>query len=264
MMYGICTLSVAAVRKEPSDRSEMVTQVLFGELLWILERQNNWLFVRLAWDDYEGWMDIKQVTQVGEDYFRFFNTRRNEVVSDLSAELYDDRERRHLLIPGGSAMPGIKGRLLEINERKYVLNGDTNRLILVEKNNIRQNLVNIALKYLEVPYLWGGRTAFGIDCSGLVQMVYKICGIRLRRDAEQQSMDGHALSFLEEARPGDLAFFDDAQGRIIHVGMLIDKGRILHASGKVRIDTIDHQGIYNQTFQKYTHQLRLIKSYLPG
>ena len=91
MMYGICTLSVAAVRKEPSDRSEMVTQVLFGELLWILERQNNWLLVRLAWDDYEGWMDIKQVTQVSEDYFRFFNTQRYEGVSDLSAELFDDR-----------------------------------------------------------------------------------------------------------------------------------------------------------------------------
>lgn len=262
MLYGISTLSVVPVRKEPSERSEMVTQLLFGELLWILDRQGNWLFARTAYDDYEGWIDLKMVTQIGEDYFRYFNGRRSDVVIDLAAQLFDEKERRHILIPAGSSMPGIKGRILTVNGKRYVLSGETNRIMLADKKATRRNLTEIAHRYLDTPYLWGGRSPFGIDCSGFTQVVFKICGIRLRRDASQQATDGKNLSFLAEAKPGDLAFFDDAQGRINHVGILLEDDKVIHATGRVRIDSIDQQGIYNQEFQRYTHQLRLIKTYI--
>ncbi|HRZ76833.1 MAG TPA: C40 family peptidase [Bacteroidales bacterium] len=262
MLYGICTLSVVPMRREPSERSEMVSQLLFGELLWILERQGNWLFARTALDDYEGWIDIKQVTQIGEDFFRYYHSRTNEVVTDMSAQLFDGRERRHLLIPAGSTMPGIRGRVLEINGKRYILDGETNRIILADRASVRKYILEIATRYLDTPYLWGGRSPFGLDCSGFVQIVFKICGIRLRRDSAQQAMEGRGLSFLSESRPGDLAFFDDKEGRITHVGILMGDDRIIHCSGKVRIDPIDQQGIYHKELQRYTHRLRLINSCL--
>ena len=113
--------------------------------------------------------------------------------------------------------------------------------------------------YLNAPYLWGGKTPFGIDCSGFTQMVYKLNGFALPRDAYQQAEIGETLSFVEEAEPGDLAFFDDDEGNIIHVGMVLEQGTIIHASGKVRIDALDHQGIYNKELKNYSHKLRLIK-----
>jgi cell wall-associated NlpC family hydrolase len=119
--------------------------------------------------------------------------------------------------------------------------------------------VNDALLYLNAPYVWGGRTPFGIDCSGFVQMVYKMKKIKLLRDASQQASQGEVISLLGEAEPGDLAFFDDAEGKITHVGLLIDRSHIIHCSGKVRIDVLDHEGIYNEAVQKYTHKLRLIR-----
>ena len=112
---------------------------------------------------------------------------------------------------------------------------------------------------MNAPYLWGGRTPFGIDCSGFVQMVYKLQGMKLLRDASQQATLGEVVSLIDEAESGDLAFFDDAEGNIIHVGMLIDRQRIIHCSGKVKINNLDHEGIYDANLQKYTHKLRLIK-----
>lgn len=263
MLYGISTLSVVPVRKEPSEKSEMLTQLLFGELLWILERQGNWLFTRTALDDYEGWVDIKQITQIGEDYFRYFNGRNSEVVLDLAAQLYDEKERRNILIPAGSSLPGIRGRVMGINGKRYVLAGETNRIILADRNALRRNLIETARRFMETPYLWGGRSPFGMDCSGFTQLVFKICGIRLRRDAAQQAVDGRNLSFISEAKPGDLLFFESTEGNIVHVGIILDEDHIIHASGKVRIDKVDQQGIFNAEFQRYTHKLRLIKSFTP-
>jgi len=107
--------------------------------------------------------------------------------------------------------------------------------------------------------LWGGRSPFGIDCSGFTQMVYKLCGMPLKRDAWMQAEQGQDIHLLDETQPGDLAFFDNEEGRIIHVGILTTKNRIIHASGKVRLDSIDHQGIFNSETKRYTHNLRLLK-----
>ena len=107
--------------------------------------------------------------------------------------------------------------------------------------------------------MWGGKSPFGIDCSGLVQCVYQLHGVQLPRDAHQQATHGQTLGFIDESEPGDLAFFDDDEGKIIHVGLLLENNYILHAHGKVRIDRIDQTGIYNVDTQQHTHKLRIIK-----
>jgi len=116
--------------------------------------------------------------------------------------------------------------------------------------------------YLHAPYVWGGRSPFGIDCSGFTQMAYKIAGIQLLRDASQQATQGETISFISDARPGDLLFFDDEEGFITHTGILMPDSRVIHASGRVRVDKVDHQGIFDQESGKYTHKLRLIKKIL--
>jgi cell wall-associated NlpC family hydrolase len=120
-------------------------------------------------------------------------------------------------------------------------------------------LIDQALKYFNAPYLWGGRSPLGIDCSGFVQVIYKMVGYALPRDASQQVHCGTSLSFVEETKPGDLAFFDDEEGRIVHVGIIWEKHKIIHASGKVRIDNVDQFGIYNLETKRYTHQMRVMK-----
>ena len=123
----------------------------------------------------------------------------------------------------------------------------------------KSDLITTAYQYLNAPYLWGGKTPFGIDCSGFTQMVYKLNGYHLLRDASQQAGQGDALSFIEESEPGDLAFFDNDEGKIIHVGIMMENNYIIHASGKVRIDRLDHLGIYNAEQNRHTHRLRVIK-----
>ena len=126
----------------------------------------------------------------------------------------------------------------------------------------KHQLIQSAFLYLNAPYLWGGKTPFGVDCSGFTQMVYKLNGYVLQRDASQQALEGEPLSFIEESQPGDLAFFDNEEGRIIHVGIIMENNYIIHASGKVRIDRLDHLGIYNAETNRHTHRLRVIKKYI--
>ncbi|WP_411767414.1 NlpC/P60 family protein [Winogradskyella sp. A3E31] len=245
MLYGICNLGIIPMRSEPSDKSELVSQVLYGEHFKVLEKRKKWSRIRLAFDNYEGWIDNKQFLQILElDYLEL-----DKSPLSLSKNLIDfvSDDNNLLTIPLGSTLNG-----------KALLNHNFEGESISKKID-KSKLVETAFLFLNAPYLWGGKTPFGIDCSGFTQMVYKLNGYKLLRDASQQSTQGEALSFIEESEPGDLAFFDNSEGDIIHVGIIMEDNYIIHAHGKVRIDRLDHSGIYNSENNTHTHKLRVIK-----
>jgi len=232
-MTGICNVSVAPVRAEKSDRSEMVTQMLFGESAEIIEVHENWAHVKLNYDDYEGWMDSKQLSTTEVE-------KSKSLVSQPFQE-FEIHGNKYLLSLGSEISESVPDFRWE---------------------NLRESILQMALKFLEVPYLWGGRSFFGIDCSGFVQVIFKVHGIKMPRDASQQAQGGEDVAFVEEAQPGDLAFFENEEEKITHVGIMISNSKIIHAHGKVRIDKIDSTGIFNEDQKKYTHKLRFIRDFI--
>ena len=246
MQYGICNLSIVPLRLDPSDASELVSQVLYGEFFKILEQRKSWSKIRLAYDKYEGWVDNKQYLEISHDNYTFLKNSNLKLSSDL-VEFVEDESGKLYTIPMGSTLNGLT--LLNHHH-------DGNSIDVV---NPKEHLIQTAFTYLNAPYLWGGKTPFGIDCSGFTQMVYKLNGYSLLRDASQQATQGIPLSFIEESEPGDLAFFDNEEGRIVHVGIIMEDNYIIHAHGKVRIDRLDHSGIYNVDKRVHTHKLRVIK-----
>ncbi len=253
MNYGIAILSIIPLRKEPSHRSEMVTQLLFGETYEITKEQNNWLLIKCDDDNYEGWIDKSQHHPLTEkDYSNISGNN-----SGLSLELVNSAASGYHSIPVvcGSNLPFFDGMNFKIGKEKFIYNGQA---IQSEAKNMAL-LERVAMRYLNAPYLWGGRSPFGIDCSGFTQVVYKFTGVKLLRDAYQQAEQGTVVNFVEETQPGDLAFFSNEAGKIIHVGIILKDHRIIHSSGKVRIDKIDHFGIHNAEIKKYSHQLKVIK-----
>lgn len=253
MNYGICNLSVVPLRLEPSDMSEMVSQILLGEHFKVLEIRNKWSKIRLAYDQYEGWVDNKQFLLISlEDYNKINNS-----TTYLSADIINFGENKQQLLTNvfiGSCLPFFKDEQFLIGDEKFIFEGE-----VISTKKEKETILTTALQFLNSPYLWGGKTPFGIDCSGLTQLVYKLNGYHLQRDAKDQAKQGEVLSFIEESEPGDLAFFDNEEGNIIHVGIMMADNYIIHAHGKVRIDRLDHLGIYNVDTKKHTHKLRVIK-----
>ena len=246
MLYGICNLSIASLRSEPSDKSELISQILFGEHFKVLEKRKNWSKVRIAYDKFVGWVDNNQYTEISEDKYK--NLEGEDIIysSDL-VEFVENNSKELVPIVLGSSLSSL-------NLLYYSHDGST-----ITGKQSKEDLLNTAFLYLNTPYLSGGKTPFGIDCSGFTQMVYKLNGYKLSREASQQATQGEALSFIEESEPGDLAFFDNADGDIIHVGIIMKDNYIIHAYGKVRIDRLDHSGIYNVDKKEHTHKLRVIK-----
>lgn len=244
ILYGICPLSVVPVRAEASDASEMVTQLLYGDHFEVIETQPKWFKIRIAFDGYEGWLDKKQAFEIDEANFKKLK----------SENLYSTDLLSLMTTETGQLMPVCIGSAIHSSHLlKHQFDGPIN------EGFTKNQLVDTAMLYLNSPYLWGGKSPFGIDCSGFSQMVYKISGIKIFRDASEQAKQGLALSFIEESEPGDLAFFDNEEGNIIHVGIMMKDNYIIHAHGHVRIDRIDHSGIFNTDTGRYSHNLRVIK-----
>lgn len=238
MNKGICVVTVAPVRAENSDKAEIVTEILFGESADILEVNKNWTKIKMHYDGYEGWMDTKQIKLVTDEYLA--NRKVTLITEDFSSIMTNDGKT---LLSMGSEVefPAVASR---------------------RSHDVRESIALTAKEFLNIPYLWGGKSFFAVDCSGFVQLVYKIHHVKMPRDTYQQAEVGEALTFVEESQPGDLAFFENSEGKIIHVGIMLENQKIIHASGKVRIDTLDSSGIFNKELNKHTHKLRVIKSIL--
>ncbi|MDQ6901949.1 MAG: C40 family peptidase [Bacteroidota bacterium] len=255
MQYTVCCVPVSPVRAEPSHKSEMVTQQLFGERSVVLELvADNWAKISLKYDGYEGWCQLSHISEIDEDQYENVD---KAVTAGWVNEI--DYNGHFMNVPMGSALSAFKNgkafwRKNSVHFKGEVWNPEE---IKITPKLIRQ----LAYKFLNTSYLWGGKSVFGIDCSGFAQMTYKFLNVHLPRDAWQQAEKGEAVNFLQEAHCGDLAFFDNDEGKITHVGLLLNSDEIIHASGKVRVDKIDTQGILNLETKQRTHKLRIIKRF---
>lgn len=227
-----CSVSVSPIRAEVSEKSEMTSQILYGETCEIIKTEGLYSKIKMDFDGYEGWVNSSVLKKENSEISKNLMTQNYGV--------FDLPEGRNLISLGSEVAFETEN--------------------FVDNNNIRESLVGSAKKFINVPYLWGGRSYFGIDCSALVQLVYKIHGIALPRDADKQAELGEARDFVEESEPGDLAFFEDETGFISHVGLVLSPFELIHASGKVRIDSLDFSGIYNAEKNKHTHKLRMVKT----
>lgn len=243
MLHAVCAVPVAAVRNEPGHKAEMTSQLLFGEYCTVTETtKESFAKITMKADGYEGWCQLQHLAPLEENVF-------NAVHTKLAAGWVNDVMYNGTLmhIPFGSIVDALPFKREVWDVAKAVPSGDA----------IRQ----VAFTFLNSPYLWGGRSVFGIDCSGFAQSVYKFFNIALLRDAHQQATQGDTVDFLQQAQCGDLAFFDNEDGLIVHVGILLSSDEIIHASGKVQVDHIDNGGIVSKQTGQRIHKLRIIKRY---
>ncbi len=254
--FGICRLALTPLRDQPSDRSEMISQLLFGEHYQVMATSDDgtWLQVVSNFDQYQGWIDHKQHHSISEAYFQEINRSNYQITTDVSAEAIINGEQLHLAM--GSVLPMVAGELFSSTG---LLKFHGNSKSLSKKLDFAETQA-MALKYLNAPYLWGGRSPWGIDCSGFVQQVFRIAGYALPRDSVQQVHCGSPVDHIKQAQAGDLAFFASTSGKIDHVGIILGDNQIIHASGKVRIDELREEGIWDG--QQITHHMKTVRRVL--
>ena len=259
-MYGINVNPVLPVRLEPSEKAEMLTQLLFGELFSIIRVDEKWSFIRNNADSYEGWIDSKMITVIDESEYLQLSSHEPAQLFAPTAGCFIRTKNEPVTLPAGSRLYAYDNEsgTVSINNNIYAIPAEA--IMKRASQPASGHLVaSIAKSFLNAPYLWGGKTAFGIDCSGLVQLCFSICGIQLPRDACQQALEGDLVESLEGAQTGDLAFFENNDGKITHVGILLDNSTIIHASGRVKIENVDTNGIIRHEIGTYSHRLSLIK-----
>lgn len=255
-MFAINFLPLVPMRAADSERSEMISQLLYGETVTILESTDRWLFVENTADQYRGWVDKKMLKLLDDQEYASILTHGVQTLYYPLLECENNNTFEKMYLPGGSRLYSFSNKVKTHTDVDMTFD-PVLQIFPVEINGA--NILKIATMYLNAPYLWGGKSLLGIDCSGLVQVVFSICGIQLPRDASQQVEKGDLVNFLGEAQQGDLAFFDNEAGNITHVGILLDTTRIIHASGWVKIEKIDNHGIISSQTGEYTHKLKVIK-----
>lgn len=256
-MKAICHLSIVPVRREPSDRSEMVTQLLFGDLLEVTATDGNWAMIKILADGYPGWVDKRQLQPLTDQEFERIRNSSSRIIGQVTANVIEKGKKGFLHLVMGSQVHDFGDGIFKIADRTFEIAEGS----FLPGAGTTESLIEFGYRYLHSPYLWGGKSPFGIDCSGFTQMVFRAAGRTLPRDAYQQAETGSPVSKLEHGKTGDLAFFMNADHKIVHVGILISNDSILHASGKVRVDSIDEQGIINADSGERTHQLHSIRRF---
>lgn len=253
MQNAISNVAAAPMRTEPSHRSEMSNQLLFGESMQVLEIKDEWLRVKTIYDDYEGWI-TRHLIQNYEPANAIFESRfvATGLVNPVTSQ------DQLINVPMGSFLVDYKEETRLLWDDRYKYHGslrDTTLPLDIEL------LWRTTRAWLNAPYMWGGKTFMGVDCSGFVQTVFKLLGVKLPRDAWQQALAGEKVEKIEEARTGDLAFFHNEKGRITHVALILQPNQVIHASGKVRIDILNESGIINSDDGKRSHELNSIRRF---
>ncbi|MBP6287784.1 MAG: C40 family peptidase [Ferruginibacter sp.] len=255
MSYAACCVPVAPLRIEPDHRSEMVSQLLFGEccIITIVEK-NGWVKVVNKLDAYTGWCQQSHFQEIDDTQYYVED-------NDLAAGWVNqvDYNGHPMWIPFGSSLTAMKNGHVFWRRNTVHYSGKVWNPVTAKRD--ARTIKQVAFTFLNSPYLWGGKSVFGTDCSGFTQSVYKMLNIHLLRDSQQQATQGELVGFLQQAHCGDLAFFDDEEGRIVHTGILLNPGEIIHSAGKVRVDKIDHEGIVHAETGQRTQKLRIIRRY---
>jgi gamma-D-glutamyl-L-lysine dipeptidyl-peptidase len=254
MPYAIVNVPAAPVRKKAMHQSEMINQLLFGEAVKILKAKGKrWLSVRSLHDGYKGWIANNLIDSVTAEQAK---VRPGYVTANLINTIKTNKES--MTVPLGSSLPFYEKGKGHIGNGEYIFKGAVKNIngVTADADAVKK----LTRPWINAPYLWGGRTIMGVDCSGFAQVVFNMMGIQLPRDARLQAKKGKPVKNLADAKTGDLAFFNDKE-EIVHVGILLSNEKIIHASGRVRVDTIDKKGIINSTTGKRTHVLHLIKRY---
>lgn len=257
---GICPLSAIPLRVNPAHTAEMISQLLFADTFEVLEKEDFWLRIRTDADDYEGWVDAKQILAADALQIHQLKKEVQFLTSEASTMVLKGNLKEPFYLAAGTTLPFFDNGKCKLGNDVYTVTSPN--VFIPNQEDFETNVQETAKRFLNVPYLWGGRTHAGIDCSGFSQIVFKMLGLQLKRDAWQQAEQGKVVDFLTEAKAGDLAFFDNTEGRITHVGIMLNNSQIIHASGRVKIDRMDNQGIFAADQNKYTHQLRIIKRYV--
>jgi gamma-D-glutamyl-L-lysine dipeptidyl-peptidase len=261
MQFAVSALPVVPLRSEPSETAEMTSQLVFGEHVIIHEKQQNWSFVEFCHDGYKGWLHNQMIHYIKDEMAEDLNNSRPRVSGSLFLSVMNSQNKNSCYLPAGSSLYHYKpaSNSFQLADLHFTCREEP---VFYQPENARENIGRAALNFLSIPYLWGGKNPFGMDCSGLTQTIMKLFGRSISRDARQQAGEGITVNFINEAQPGDLAFFDNEAGEIIHTGIITDHRQIVHASGQVRLDMLDHQGIYSSALKRYTHRLRIIKNIL--
>ena len=246
MQYGICNLSIVSIRETPAHDASLTSQLLYGDHFKVLEIRKRWSRIRVAYDNFEGWVDNTQYHLTDENIYKILDEKPPVLSADL-VDFISDKQDNLTPIPMGC----------NVNLAPHITHSFEGTI--KNKKSAKNALIETAFMYRNTPYLHGGKTPFGIDASGFTQMVYKLNECKLLRKVEQQATQGETFSFIEESNPGDLAFFDNDEGKIIHVGLIMKDNYIIHAYGKVRVDRLDHTGIFNTDTKQHTHKLRVMK-----
>lgn len=251
---GVCRVSVIPIRKAPKEQSEMTSQLLFGEYYNIEEIMENWLKITTHFDHCTGWIDRKFFQEA--DLEKVTENRIQPVLFSKIAEI-EMPDGSSQLIPAGSSLPFYDQANHEfmIGKQKFRIRPLLGDILLPAS----QMIFETASQYLNTPYLWGGRSVFGFDCSGFIQTIHKIHGVSLHRDTSHQVLAGQVISALKHAVPGDLAFFCNDEGKVNHVGMVLADSQIIHCSGWVRVDRLDEKGIFNRERGVYTHRIKEVR-----
>jgi cell wall-associated NlpC family hydrolase len=257
--FAICKLSIAPVRSSASHRSEMRSQLLFGEVVRVLEtKDRQWAHILQPEDGFSGWVATNQLRAITAEEAEHYQTD-----FAFALELYQPILARDHFLPVsfGARLPAFDGMHFRFGEERYTFSGQA---VFAKDIAPKPELViKLARKLLNVPFLWGGRTPLGIDAPALVQLAFQVTGVNLPRTVEAQVNCGEPVDFVQQSQAADLAFFDALGGRVNHTGLILPGSRILHCYERVRIDAIDHYGIYNFELGRYTHRLRIVKRLLP-